>query len=269
MSNLDVLRMLLDRLAASGGEEACFSVQELAELPTTSVKRLKAVGLLIPSSPADTVICPGCEEDCAMAVETVATPKGTHAFVACDKREDTARVPVPLSCLEQWQCAPRQLADVLAILLNLRRPATDTSATRFDLGVLKGTKHSAHIALNIGRTLHLGIAGHHLELADVMELGDKGLILERRALLRCVDNPVAAAGDKESSEQRRDRLRARAQELQAAGESAFIKVLMAEENLSKTRIQQLLKEEQPTAPSWFDPSTKAKGATPKKPKAQR
>ncbi len=204
-----------------------------------------------------------------MAVETVATAKGTHAFVACDKREDTARVPVPLSCLEQWQCAPRQLADVLANLLSLRRPATDTSAIRFDLGVFKGAKHSAHVALNIGHTLQLGIAGHYLELADVLEFGDKGLDVDRRALSRCADHPVAAASDEESAKQRRERIKARVKEEKAKGTKAFLQVVAEEEGISDTRLKQLLKEERPTAQNWFDTTPKAKGATSKKTKTQR
>jgi hypothetical protein len=100
------------------------------------------------------------------------------------------------------------------------------------------------------------------------ELGDKGLAVDRRALLRCVDSPVAAAGDKESAEQRRERLRKRRDELKASGVHNFNQVLAEEEGRSVERIKQLLKDETADQPgNWFNLSPK--GTTQKKSKPQR
>jgi hypothetical protein len=55
-----------------------------------------------------------------------------------------------------------------------------------------------------------------LPLADVLELNDKSLIVERRALVRYVDDPLYAGGGKESAEQRKARVRARHNELKAS-----------------------------------------------------
>lgn len=264
-----VLPLLLDRLAAASGDAACFSVHELAEWPPAPLERLKDAGLLVATTPATSVICPGCEYECAMPVELVTNAAGELCpFVACDKREDTARVPVPLAELEQWQCAPRQLADVLAVLLGLRRPLADNDPARCDLGVMKGAKHSAHVVLAVEHGLQLAIAGHTLPVADVLELGDKGLAVDRRRLVRCVDNPVAAAGDKESSEQRRERLRKQRDELKAAHVRNFNQVLAEEEGVSVERIKQLLKGETVERPdTWFDLSPKRTAQ--KKPKPPR
>lgn len=269
MKEAAVLLALLDRLAAASGDAACFSAQELAEWPTTMLEGLKAAGLLVAATPAASVICPGCEDECAMPVELAMNAAGElRPFVACDKREDTARVPVPLALLEQWQCAPRQLADALATLLGLRRPMTDNDPQRYDLGVMKGAKHSAHVVLTVEHGLQLAIAGHTLPVADVLELGDKGLAADRRALLRCVDSPVGAAGDKESAEQRRERLRKRRDELKALGVHNFNQVLAEEEGRSIERIKQLLKEEAVEQPrNWLDLSPK--GTTQKNPKPKR
>lgn len=270
MMPADVLPTLLARLAAAGGDAATFSAQELAAWPAAMVLKLKADGLLTASTPASSVTCTGCEEDCTMPVEIVNTAKGeTRAFVACDKRDDTARVPVPLAQLEQWQCAPRQLADALAATLKLRRPLNDTNPQQFDLGMLKGTQHSAHVELFVAPALQLHISGHVLPLADVLELYDKGLTVERRVLVRCVDNPIAASGGKESAAQRKTRLRARAKELKASGVDAFIKALAEEEGISESRIKQLLKTEAVPTKGWFDLSAKPKRATSKKPKTLR
>lgn len=274
MNFADVLPTLLDRLAAAAGEVALFSERELAEWPAAAFARLKAEGLLVKGPPADAVVCPGCEEDCTMPVETDVTPSGTlRAFVVCDKRDDVARVAIARDLLEQWTCSPERVADVLARLLGIRRSGSDSAARRWDVGLLKGTKQNgAHIVLGIGNELRLTIAGHSLPVADVLELGDKGLSIERRALLRCFDNPVAAAGGQESAEQRRERLRKRRNELKASGVRNYNQVLADEEGIGVDRIKQLVKEEvkEPAAaPSWLEPLKNTKGATQKKPKPQR
>ena len=270
MSPADVLPAVLDRLAAAAGEAAQFSERELAEWPAAAWARHTPGGLRVRGQPADTLTCPGCEEDCIMPVEVATTASGTlRAFVVCDKRDDVARVAVARDLLEQWTCSPEQVADVLARLLDIRRSGSDSTARRWDVGLLKGTKQNgAHVVLGIENELRLTIAGHSLPVADVLELGEKGLSIERRALLRCVDNPVAAAGGQESAEQRRERLRKRRNELKASGVRNFNQVLAEEEGISPERIKQLLKEETADqSGNWFNPSPKE--ATQKKPKPQR
>ena len=191
----DVLSTLLDRVAAAGGGAAYFSAQELAEWPASTLARMKEIGLLVPSTPAASVVCPGCEEECAMPVEMATAAAGTlRFFVVCDRRDDTSRVPVPQVQLEQWQCSPRLLADGVAKLVGLRRSLRDDDPRRLDLGVLKGTQAAAHVVLHVDSALTLHIAGHVLPLGDVLAWADRGMTVERRALVRCVDNPVAAAG---------------------------------------------------------------------------
>lgn len=269
MNFADVLPAVLDRLAAAAGEVALFSERELAEWPAAALAQLKTEGLLVKGPPADAVVCPGCEEGCTMPVETDTTTSGTlRAFVVCDQRDDVARVSIARDLLEQWTCSPERVADVLARLLSIRRSGRDSTGLRWDLGVLKGAKGSAHVVLGIENELRLTIAGHSLPVADVLEIGDKGLSIERRALLRCVDNPVAAAGGQESAEQRRERLRLRRNELKASGVRNYNQVLAGEEGITVERIKQLLKEETASQPdNWFDLSPK--GATQKKPKPQR
>ncbi len=266
MNWADTLAALLDRVAAAGGEVALLPERELADWPAAAVARLKAEGLLVKGPPADTVTCPGCEEDCTMEV-AITTSGATRAFVFCDKRDDVGRVAIGRDFLEQWTCSPERVADVLARLLGTRRSDGDAAGGRWDVGVFKGTKHSAHVVLGIEGALRLAIAGHNLTVADVLELGDKGLILERRALLRCVDNPVAAAGDTRSREQRIERLRKRRNELKAAGVRNYNEVMAEEEGCSKSAIKQLLAVKKPTV-DRFGLASLSKGAVLTKPKTR-
>lgn len=271
MNEADVLPTLLDRLAA-GGDPALFSEQELAAWPHHALKQVKTAGLLTHTAPVASITCPGCEEECAMPVEVATMSSGAlRAFVVCDKRDDTGRVPVPLAMLEQWQCSLRQIAEVLAKLLNVRRGTDDSTGLRADVGVLKGAQNSAHVLLMLDRTLALEISGHRLVLADVLELGAEGLSIERRALLRCVDKPVASAGDAESAKHRRDRLKARVRAENAKGTKAFLKVVAEEEGISVSRLKQLVKDEpEPLAPpdAWFKPTVKPQGGVSRKSKTQ-
>lgn len=251
MSPADALAELLHRVAAAGGTPACFSGRELAAWPTLSVDQFKATGLLVKGPPADTVTCPGCEEDCTMLVEVAITCSGgARAFVMCDKRDDVGRVAVAANELEQWICSPERVADTLARLLGIRRSDGDAAGRRWDVGVLKGTKHSAHVVLGIEGVLRLATAGHNLPVADVLELGDKGLILERRALLRCVDSPLAGGGEVESAEQRRERLKARVNQERSKGTKAFLQVVAAEEGFTVSRLKQLIYEKPEPANKW-------------------
>lgn len=269
MNPADVLPTVLDRLTAAAGEVALFSERELAEWPAAALARLKAEGLLVKGPPADAVVCPGCEEGCTMPLEIETNASGALcAFVVCDKREDVARVAIARDLLEQWTCSPERLADVLARLLDIRRSGSDATARRWDVGVLKGAKGSAHVVLGIENELRLTIAGHSLPVADALELGERVLSIERRALLRCVDNPVAAAGDEPSAAQRRERLRKRRNELKAAGKRNFNQLLAAEEGISVSAIKQLLQEKKQPE-TWLGGNLTTKRAVQKKPKTQR
>ncbi len=266
MKPADALADLLARVAAADGAAAMFSGRELGEWPAVAVGLFKAEKLLVKGTPADAVTCPGCEEDCTMPVESAITPGGQlRAFVMCDKRDDVGREPVATDLLEQWRCSPERLADALARLLGIRRSEGDTNSAPWNVGVLKGAKHSAHVVLGVGRGMELSIAGHTLALMDVLELGDKGLALDRRVLVRCVDAPVAGGGNVESAEQRCERLIARVNQERGKGTKAFLKVVAEEEGISVPRLKQLVYEKPEPANKYLAilPKTSSKKDKPK------
>jgi len=95
-------------------------------------------------------------------------------------------------------------------------------------------------------TLQLSLAGHSIALADVLTLDDGHFIIDKKTLIRFVDNPVSGGGDVESSEQRRVRIKKRVDELKDQGVKAFLETV-AEEEISITRIKQIIKEDEPTS----------------------
>ena len=242
---------LLERVGARHGAVAIVSDHELNAWPSAAVAAMKSQGLLTKARPASSAICPGCERECAMPVH-VLTDKAREpaAFIVCDKRSDINRVAVPVSCLERWQASGDSIATMLSGLLGLHRSgASGTDATRWEVGMLKGAKHSSHLVLVADSKLTLTLAGHSVPLADVLMLEDDAFKVDRRLLTRLVDQPVAGAGDVESATHRRERLKKRVQAVKNKGVKAFLKTVAEEEGITVSRLKQLLREETTSAKS--------------------
>ncbi|BAZ94063.1 single-stranded DNA-specific exonuclease [Thiohalobacter thiocyanaticus] len=252
MSPESVLVELLGRVGAQNGAAILISDHELNGWPAEAVKAMTNSGLMKKARPATSVACPGCERECIMPVHVLTNPgNDPRAFIVCDKRSDINRVPVPAGDLAQWQVSAESIAAVVANLLDLHRSGTgDTDAARWEVGLLKGKKHASHVVLTTEGALTLNLAGHSIELTEVLTLEGNNFKVDKRRLTRLVDQPVAGAGDTESATQRRERLKRRVDELKAKGVKAFLKTVAEEEGISVTRVKQLLQEEtEPKKPS--------------------
>jgi len=244
-----VLIELLERIGARGGAAVFVSDRELREWPGAAVAAIKAHGLITKASPATSTVCTGCEQECVMPVHVInVKARKPDAFIVCDKRSDINRVPVPVDRLEQWQATGEWVAALLAELLGLHRAGGGSGdATRWEVGMFKGVKHSSHLVLVADGRLALSLAGRSIPLTDVLSLAGRSLKVDRRTLTRLVDHPVAGAGDVQSAAQRRERLKKRVRVLKAQGVKAFLKTVSAEEGITVSRLKQLLREE--TAPT--------------------
>lgn len=247
MTQEDAFSELLDRVAALQGASALINADELAHWPGEAVTVMKSQKLLTRAQPASSAVCPGCERECVMPVHVLTDPmRQPAAFTVCDKRDDINRVPVPVARLEQWQCSGESIADLLANLLGLQRYTMgSSSAGRWEVGLIRGAKHASHLVLMAGGNLTLTLGGHSIALIEVLALDGDTFKVDKRRLTRLVDQPVAGAGDVESAEQRRERIRKRVYELKSKGERAFLKVVHEEEGISISRIKQLIREDNP------------------------
>ena len=256
MTPEDTFIELLDRVAALQGASTLLSAEELAQWPGEAVATMKAQKLITRARPASSAVCPSCEEECVMPVHAIAVSSGEPGlFILCDKRDDISRVPVPHAQLERWQASGDSIADLLAGLLGLQRPSMgSSSAGRWEVGVFRGAKHASHLVLLAGDRLSLNLAGHSIALDEVLSLEAGNFKVDKRRLTRLVDQPVAGAGDVESAEQRRERIRKWVGELKAKGVKAFLKTVAEEEGVSISRIKQLIQDEKPAskskAPPW-------------------
>ena len=238
------LRELLARLAASGGAAVYIDDYELERWPSDLVANLRAMRMLLQASPARSAVCNGCERSCVMPVEVLPDDgRGAAAFIVCDKRRDINRVEVAIGALARWKATGESLADALAHLLKVdTRPRHADGAGRWPLGMLVGKHHKDRLVLFASDgALRLAVAGHELELADVLFAASRGLGIDRAHLLRLVDRPTGTvAAGAESADERRQRLLVQVAEHQKRNPRRFLKAAADEEGITVYALKQVI-----------------------------
>lgn len=164
MTPADALIELLGRVRAV--ESAFVPEYELNQWPPSAVAAMKSQGLLAKASPATSAICPGCEQDCTMPVETIPNSSGAPAlFVVCDKRSDTNRVAISPDRLVQWQASTVGVAKFVADSLSLHWKGTMTNDGKtLEIGIVKGKVKNQMLCLGSGRELVLVAGSSQLPL---------------------------------------------------------------------------------------------------------
>jgi hypothetical protein len=242
MTPEQTLTELLGRIGASKGEAVLVSEEELGEWPDGAVTALKDAGLLSLASLASSVVCPGCEQECSMPVTDRLWGNGKPVlFVVCDKREDIGRVPISSAKVRQWMATSLAVGSLIARLLGIAG-GPSSKGLRCELGILRGRRHSSHVVLTADGRMRLGVAGHVVDLESILTIVGQDFMVDRRALERFVDNPIAGGGDKEGAQQRRLRLARDVEVEKALGNRAFLKTVAGREGISTTRLKQVLED---------------------------
>src|SRR5690606_15188462 len=125
------------------------SDHDLGQWPPEVVEALKSQKLIIKARASTSAVCPGCERECVMPVEILpTTTRSPIAFIVCDKRSDTSRVPVPLDRLTQWQCSKQTLSGFVVNAVGMRSAIKQTNdADVWEIGVATGKKCSQMLCL--------------------------------------------------------------------------------------------------------------------------
>jgi hypothetical protein len=230
---------LLHRLQQRAGEALELAADDLAAWPAGLADALLAQGAMERAAPADSVICPGCEEACAMRVHVRPRPEGApSAFVVCDKRDDMGRVPVTLGMLERRHVTPRTLANALSRALG--QPGPTPLAEGLRLGWVEGGAGRAAVHLVVdGRALALIVAGYRLEAAAVLTWDGVRLGLDLAALRRHAD-AVVGTGAGESPEDRQRRLLALVAAERKRNPGKFLKAAADKEGITVYALKQVI-----------------------------
>ncbi len=242
MTPEETLEAWLAVLAARPGAVAVIGQEGLQDWDRTVVDAFKAKGLLKKAHPGASIPCPGCEEQCVRPVHVL--PGASMAFIVCDLRSDTNRVPIPLASLDRWQTSGDALAALLTAMLGIHQPVARRDAPgRWEIGNLKGKKHASHVVLMAEDEFLLSLAGHTVRLTEVLGFEKGSFWMDQKKLTHCVDNPASGGGDRESAQERRQRLRREHNEEIAKGNRAPTKTLALREGRTERRIRALLEDE--------------------------
>jgi hypothetical protein len=236
----DALAEFLSRIGSASDGSIFIAEEELRRWPAKALAALKSVGFLIEATPASSVVCPGCEQQCVMLVH-VPPGSGANAFVVCDKRNDINRVAVEIDGLARWRGSGEAVAALLAKLLGLRwRGGVSAQSRRWEVGMFKTRKRSSHLVLTADGELKLTLAGHTVALSDVLSLGDEGFMVDKGMLSELADDPVSGGGDRESASQRKARLAGRIETLKREGNRDFLRRTAGEEGITISRLKQIV-----------------------------
>jgi len=195
MTPLETLLELLDRVGASRDAAGLVSEEELSRWPAEAVRGLKAQKLLARASPAVSVVCPGCEQECVMPVHTVSAGKGKAAsFVVCDKRDDINRVEVPAARMRQWRCGAEAVGAFVSKSLSLRPESQQKAGTGlWELGVTMGKKRSQMVCLRANEVLELVVGQNAVPMAELVRFGADSYSVNCEKIRQLVD--MATTGD--------------------------------------------------------------------------
>jgi hypothetical protein len=189
MTPEQVFADLMVRVGAHSDSAALVNEQELADWPQDVVAALKAQGLLRKARDASSAVCPGCEQQCLMPVNTVKDETSRRgSFVVCDKRSDINRVTIPPEQLRQWRSDAETVRGFVAETLSLR-PTRERSADQalLLLGMIEGTKRSQMLALRVAGDPALVIGGESVPLCDLAKYEDGRFGLDDRSARKLAD----------------------------------------------------------------------------------
>lgn len=180
---------LLGRVGARLGEAVTVSTEELSLWPTEAVTALKAQGLLLKARPAKSIVCPGCEQECSMPVQTVTRTNASAAsFVVCDKRSDINRVPIPPERLTLWRCDAQVVCGFVAACLGLQQTTVQPSeAGLLPIGMARGNKRTQMLCLRIQGHLALVVGADAIPLAEAIGFESDRFTVDQAVIDQMVD----------------------------------------------------------------------------------
>ena len=194
MTPREALLDLVARVGARDGAAVRVSETDVRQWPAEAVAALKAHRLLVRARPARTVVCPGCEADCVMPVQTIpAGPRAAARFIVCDKRSDINRVALTTAHVDQWKCDAEALARFVVAQLGLRRSRhrIDASGTR-PLGLAAGDTRHQMLGLRTHGDVTLVVADTAVALADLIDFDRGAYVLDTAAIRHLVDAATTA-----------------------------------------------------------------------------
>lgn len=190
MTALEVLIELVVRLGAGGGATVLISGAELGRWPGEAVQALKSQRIIAKAKAADSVVCPGCEEECVLPVMTLPNGEGTtRTFILCEQRDDTNRVPVSTAHLLQWRCSFELVCGFVADSLGLQRGRLQRNqAGMLEIGMVTGKQQVQMVCIEVTDRVQVVVGQNMVDLADLIAFDDGKFTVHQGMIERLVDS---------------------------------------------------------------------------------
>ena len=120
MPEIDIGRVIIDRLEAAFPKPAIFSADEILEWPDDVLPALETADFLQETERAAAVICDGCHWGChkPVAVRKRSAGQTPHAYIICDEEPNLGRIELSWGRIRQYRTSLNSLADFCAAPLN-------------------------------------------------------------------------------------------------------------------------------------------------------
>jgi len=226
MNSVEELIELFDRVGGNQGAAVLIADDELRQWPSEAVTAMLSQKLVTRARPATSAICPGCELQCVMSVQTTPVAGGsTVSFIVCDKRSDTNRVPVPAGRLIQWQSDAGLVCGFIAASLGLRRSDGKKANTDlWEIGIAVGNKRSQMLCLQADGELTLVVGSNKVPLAELVTFCDGQYSLDSAIILRMADAATTADNHYTPSQVKREVRKLETQALHANWQKEYRKL---------------------------------------------
>lgn len=230
--------ILLDFLAGKQEANIYLNAHDLKSWPGDAVEAMKAQQLLNPAKPAATAICPGCEEQCVMPIQTITHDSGAiQSFALCDRRDDTNRVLIDQERRQQWACSITAIKQFIVESLQLRPSQTKgDNPWLIPLGMIKGNQYRQMLCLNTRTEVKLVVGAHDIPLADVIEFKSGRFRIDVEYLTDLADRSDPAYERYTPSNARREARKLDTQEMYEAWRKAYRQLKKANSDKNNTWI---------------------------------
>ncbi len=172
------LETVLNQLAVTD-QSVLFDWHTVQQWPEGALKRMLDIDLLIKASPAESIECRECGINiCYMGVERFSSDR---AVVVCDDPEmqdQMGVINIPLDHLKQWKTSAKQVAKVVADLLELDyQPDRKKQPANIKLGMLVSKQGRRCVSLNV-HPLQLELNQRSAPIKEILYFEEGKLLLD-------------------------------------------------------------------------------------------
>ena len=195
-TRLQILGMLLMRVAEAGDKEAVFLFDEVRAWPSDAVPSLMDAKLLREVRPSQSVVCRGCEKRCLRPVDVVQlNGERPPVYVStCNEFPDMGPFEHPPSELKRWSTSRELIARFVsrAIALSIRSHDENWRRVVFQTWNFQGVKRA--LSIEFEKEARIKVGGSIHPLIEVLAWDQTGISVDHDGL-----SIVAALSDDQHS----------------------------------------------------------------------